>query len=497
MSALENAKTYTGKNLETIFFRPMLSGPSAIDLGVRVLYNMPVPTTVQMWEPKTDILQKFTAAGWSGGAGSKKLQKTIPLNRVKAELGYSAADYFSLVYELITNRPEVNMEDLTGTELEEAETTLFKQAIAESIRSTMWVGDTSAESGANTFDGFLKTIATYSNNNKVYTYNYETDAMNTPANSVTMFDDLWKNADERLKDLKAEGQLAFFVSSDVYSAYEKHLDSMSTDGAHRLYQRPSKPAVSRHSRRGSAHLVLPGQTEFFVARTQVVLHPDRPPQPGAGRQYGRLPRQRNPHVVQPRRNGEPPASRLHGRLRRARRRTGRIRIAHLTMSGTTPYARPLKPAGGIEAVWLIPASDIVSATYGDGCCTGLTLRAGASADQWPILEQSSSFREENLNPDGPPRFRHTLTLVADPEEIRDRLGERQLARLATEGAVARIETASGVFLLAGRSEKFGAEQPLRLTEIRYESQTKFAARPVLVLTLAGEDTAPAPPIREQ
>ena len=131
MSALENAKTYTGKNLETIFFRPMLSGPSAIDLGVRVLYNMPVPTTVQMWEPKTDILQKFTAAGWSGGAGSKKLQKTIPLNRVKAELGYSAADYFSLVYELITNRPEVNMEDLTGTELEEAETTLFKQAIAE------------------------------------------------------------------------------------------------------------------------------------------------------------------------------------------------------------------------------------------------------------------------------------------------------------------------------------------------------------------------------
>mgnify|MGYP001520431469 CR=1 FL=1 len=149
------------------------------------------------------------------------------------------------------------------------------------------------------------------------------------------------------------------------------------------------------------------------------------------------------------------------------------------MSGTTPYARPLKPAGGIEAVWLIPASDIVSATYGDGCCTGLTLRAGASADQWLILEQSSSFREENLNPDGPPRFRHTLTLVADPEEIRDRLGERQLARLA------------------GRSEKFGAEQPLRLTEIRYESQTKFAARPVLVLTLAGEDTAPAPPIREQ
>ena len=42
MSALENAKTYTGKNLETIFFRPMLSGPSAIDLGVRSRETGPV-----------------------------------------------------------------------------------------------------------------------------------------------------------------------------------------------------------------------------------------------------------------------------------------------------------------------------------------------------------------------------------------------------------------------------------------------------------------------
>ena len=50
------------------------------------------------------------------------------------------------------------------------------------------------------------------------------------------------------------------------------------------------------------------------------------------------------------------------------------------MSGTTPYARPLKPAGGIEAVWLIPASDIVSATYGDGCCDRADAASGASAD---------------------------------------------------------------------------------------------------------------------
>ena len=43
MTYLENSKQYTGSDLENIFFRPMLTGESAQDLGVRVLYNMPQP----------------------------------------------------------------------------------------------------------------------------------------------------------------------------------------------------------------------------------------------------------------------------------------------------------------------------------------------------------------------------------------------------------------------------------------------------------------------
>ena len=34
MSFLENAKQYTGSDLENIFFRPILSGPSAGELGM-------------------------------------------------------------------------------------------------------------------------------------------------------------------------------------------------------------------------------------------------------------------------------------------------------------------------------------------------------------------------------------------------------------------------------------------------------------------------------
>ena len=120
MGQIENIKIYSGNDLETIFFRPMLVGQNAEELGIRVLYNMPVPTTIQLWSPQTDILQHYST-GWSGGDGAQRVQKTLELCKVKAEVGFSASDYFSQVYELITNRADVNLDDLTGSELEQAD----------------------------------------------------------------------------------------------------------------------------------------------------------------------------------------------------------------------------------------------------------------------------------------------------------------------------------------------------------------------------------------
>ena len=139
MGLIENPKTYTGRDLETIFFRPMFSGQNAEQLGIRMLYNMPVPTTIQLWSPQSDILQEYES-GWRGGNSAIRQQKTIELHKVKAEVGFSASDYFQQVYELITGRADVNLDDLTGTELEAAETEMFRAAIAESLRLTMWIG---------------------------------------------------------------------------------------------------------------------------------------------------------------------------------------------------------------------------------------------------------------------------------------------------------------------------------------------------------------------
>ena len=235
MSFLENAKQYTGSDLENIFFRPMLTGESAQDLGVRVLYNMPQPTHVQLWDGQRNILQKFTSAGWAGGKAATKYEKTVNLNRVKAELGFSAANYFSMVYEKVSSLVNTHMDDLSGTELEQAETELFKRAIAESLRVTMWIGDKEAGAGTEyaTFNGFIKRIYELLVENKITAAKtYAAADLEEAAAAVDIFDAAWTEAAEELTDLKPDGQLVYFVTSDLYYAYEKYLDSKGADAAY-------------------------------------------------------------------------------------------------------------------------------------------------------------------------------------------------------------------------------------------------------------------------
>ena len=86
MGKIENIKTYNGQVLDNIFFRPMLTGKNAEELGIKVMYNVPVPTTLHFWKRNGEVLKQFSTAGWSGGAPADKYQKTIHLNKVKAEM---------------------------------------------------------------------------------------------------------------------------------------------------------------------------------------------------------------------------------------------------------------------------------------------------------------------------------------------------------------------------------------------------------------------------
>ncbi len=233
MNYIESSKSYTGSELETVFFRPMLTGPSAQELGVRVLYNMPVPTTVHLWSGQSDILANHTTAGWGAKTKGAKVQKTVDMKRVKAEMGFSAADYYSLVFEDLATQSEVNLDDLTGTQLEASETELFRKSIAESIRATMWVGDTTRTSGGySTFDGFLTKVNSAVTSKSITPISYSATDVASASYALTLFDALWNGADDRVKDAKGEGQLAYFVTSDIYNIYEKALDAAGVDASY-------------------------------------------------------------------------------------------------------------------------------------------------------------------------------------------------------------------------------------------------------------------------
>ena len=226
---IENPKTYKGTEVETIFFRPSFCGKSAEELGIRVLYNLPMPTTVQVWSKPDNVLQAF-ASGWSGGQNAAKQQKTINMHKVKAETAFSADDYFSMVFEKITGSAEVNMGDLTGTELEKAETELFRQAIAEGVRATMWLGDTDGEiSSFTTFNGFLKGIREAIDVEP----DIVADVITSGHSAISAMQLAWNNATADLKALRSEGNLVYLVSSDIMNKYMEELDAKGTDSAYR------------------------------------------------------------------------------------------------------------------------------------------------------------------------------------------------------------------------------------------------------------------------
>ena len=219
---IENSKTYNVNDVENLFFRPSFCGKSAEELGIRVIYNMPLPTKIPAFFHSNNILNPFSP-GWQGGEAGSLTETEISMKKVKAESAYAADVYFSTIFEMLTNSAEVNLGDLSGTDLEAAETELFRRAIAEGIYSTMWWGDSKGEySDFTSFDGFLAQLDAACIEGDAEKVNVYNDVVEGDVESL--FVEAWYNASTTLRNLASEGHLAFYVSSDVYDQYRSFID---------------------------------------------------------------------------------------------------------------------------------------------------------------------------------------------------------------------------------------------------------------------------------
>ncbi len=241
---IENSKTYNVTDVENLFFRPSFCGKAAEELGIRILYNMPLPTKVPLLKHNNNLLKGFTS-GWQGGSATTKSQKEIAMTKLKAESAYSAEDYFSTIYEMVTNSAEVNLGDLTGTDLEKAETELFRRAIAENIYACTWFGDIDGSvSRFQAFDGFFRHIIKKKEDDGGY------DAVDicdggVETTAIQILRNTWSVAKEELRALASEGNLVYFVSSDIYDSFHFYLDNKGLIDAN-ADTNGSRPNLSYH-----------------------------------------------------------------------------------------------------------------------------------------------------------------------------------------------------------------------------------------------------------
>ena len=266
---IENSKTYNATDVENIFFRPTFCGKSAEELGIRVLYNMPTPTKVPLFRHRSDIVKNFSS-GWQGGTSAELTEQEIYLTKLKAEAAYSADSYFSTIFELLTNSAEVNMGDLSGTDLEKAETELFRRALAESVYANTWFGDEEGEiSTHGAFTGFIRNILNLKAEFSNMAVAIHNDTVENPADEILR--EAWVSAPSDLRALASEGQLAYFVSSDIYDAYQFQLDDNGsstsyTDGIN------GRPALSYH---GIPLIEIPTQKYKLMKAKSFCLLTDR------------------------------------------------------------------------------------------------------------------------------------------------------------------------------------------------------------------------------
>lgn len=227
---IEKSKTYDATDVENIFFKPTFCGKAASDFGFKVIYNMPLPTKIPTFRHSNEILRSYSG-GWHGGSATEFEERDIQLYKLKAESAYSADNYTATIYDILLNTYNVSSGDLTGSALEMAETELFRHALADDIYATTWFGDRNGNmSNFTGFDGFLKQCVLAKEDNSGLSLSIHDELLEM--SSMDLFRAAWKEASDELRALAPDNQLAYFVSSDIYDAYQFYLDDLCTTSSY-------------------------------------------------------------------------------------------------------------------------------------------------------------------------------------------------------------------------------------------------------------------------
>lgn len=138
---ITNGSEFNGKENEDIIIRPMFLGKMPQEMGIRVIPSVKSTVKLTFFGTISKILKAY-ANGFQGGSGSTIKQKKLTLAEFKAEAEYSKQDYKNTILENITNVGGIKQNDITGTDVLNAEISVFMNGVMDDVRRIFWLGDT-------------------------------------------------------------------------------------------------------------------------------------------------------------------------------------------------------------------------------------------------------------------------------------------------------------------------------------------------------------------
>ena len=147
---ITNGSEYNGKEAIDIIIRPLKE--HGLPEGIRVVDTERAGSKKMTFFGKlTKILMPYSS-GWQGGSGATKKQKKFELEEFKAEVAYSKQDYADTILEQVTNIGGIAQNDITGTDVHNAELEVFNRAVSHDIWRNFWFADkTKRHNAAGTY----------------------------------------------------------------------------------------------------------------------------------------------------------------------------------------------------------------------------------------------------------------------------------------------------------------------------------------------------------
>ena len=241
---------YNGAENEDILFRPRFSGKIE-DIGFRQIFTRKTDSLKVTFFGKLGKILMPYAKGFQGGGGAPVIQKKFTLEEFKAETAYDKHDYFGIIQEQMVNIDGIKQNDISGTDVMNAEQKVFMEALQTDVYRNMWLADKSKTHTAggtypdgttfssgdpdkfyNQIDGIITQIrkkadtAPSASANEIKLTNITAGGIDTDE-AEDLFTAMFRNAPKELQALKSAGLLRFYVTDSVLYNY---LDTLKADG---------------------------------------------------------------------------------------------------------------------------------------------------------------------------------------------------------------------------------------------------------------------------